>query len=100
MVIKSAASNYGEGSTIQVHDDGVATITSSIGFYIWSSSSSADGSFVDPSTLKQKIMAGYQGWFYTDSDGKKSGRLDFCQSVTPIVSTSYFLFVDSSVFDF
>eukprot|EP00562_Extubocellulus_spinifer_P012218 CAMPEP_0178544764 /NCGR_PEP_ID=MMETSP0697-20121206/3288_1 /TAXON_ID=265572 /ORGANISM="Extubocellulus spinifer, Strain CCMP396" /LENGTH=1333 /DNA_ID=CAMNT_0020177297 /DNA_START=5112 /DNA_END=9113 /DNA_ORIENTATION=+ len=66
---ESAASNYGEGSTIQVHDDGVATITSSIGFYIWSSSSSADGSFVDPSTLKQKIMAGYQGWFYTDSDG-------------------------------
>lgn len=67
----SSGSSY-QGSTIEVHDDGVATITSSTGFYIWSSAAASDELIVDASTLEEKIMAGYQGWFYTDSDGKSA----------------------------
>jgi len=58
-----------QGSTIEVHDDGIATISTSTGFYIWSSAAASDELIVDSSTLEEKIMAGYQGWFYTDSDG-------------------------------
>lgn len=65
----SSGSSY-EGSTIQVHDDGIATITSATGFYIWSSAAATDDLIADSTTLEKKIMAGYQGWFYTDSDGK------------------------------
>lgn len=67
----SSGSSY-QGSTIEVHDDGVGTITSSTGFYIWSSAAASDELIVDASTLEEKIMAGYQGWFYTDSDGKSA----------------------------
>ena len=55
-----------------MHDDGVATITSSTGFYIWSSAAASDELIADASTLEEKIMAGYQGWFYTDSVGKSA----------------------------
>jgi len=65
----SSSGSSHEGSTIQVHDDGIATITSVAGFYIWSSAAATDELVVDSSTLEKKIMAGYQGWFYTDSDG-------------------------------
>lgn len=75
----SSGSSY-EGSTIEVHDDGVATITSSTGFYIWSSAAAFDELIVDASTLEEKIMAGYQGWFYTDSDGKSSASGSFIDS--------------------
>lgn len=60
--------NGNTGSFIEVHDDGVATITTPDGFYVWSSAA-ANGMLVDTSTLEKKVMAGYQGWFMTSSDG-------------------------------
>ena len=49
--------NGNTGSFIEVHDDGVATITTPDGFYVWSSAA-ANGMLVDTSTLEKKVMAG------------------------------------------
>ena len=47
----------------------------------WNSSyTAASRDYVDRSTLKDKVMAGYQGWFATPNDIKDSGWIHWCRN--------------------
>lgn len=69
-----ASNTVGSGATeLRLNDDG------SLGLYqgsvvLWSvNGSGAGGGTVDASTLYNKIMAGYQGWFNAEGDGAGKG---------------------------
>lgn len=56
-----------DSPSIMVGDDGVATVYSPIQGHIWSTG--AEGHRVSNFELHNKVVTGYQGWFFAEGDG-------------------------------